>query len=152
MAKPQSPESDESTSRKLAEALDSHCPFGPRFFTTQLRAFISDRCPGPGAVLPELEIHLADGQALDVCHVVALAPAWIAIAVYEPSTVRGARKMRTEIVPYAMIARVTISRDRASGGQLGFDVNHAPSIAVRPSGDERSAERALLDASGQSIA
>lgn len=148
MGKPQSAESEQSALQALVGSLDAHCAFGPRFFVTQLRAFISNRCPDPSAGLPELEIHLADGQALDVCHVVALAPAWIALAVYECSPAHGARKMRTEIVPYAMIARITISTDRASEGHLGFDVSRAPVIEAEPSNDVQSAEHALLAAAG----
>ena len=150
MEKPQVA-ADESTVRALIQAIDPHCPFGPRFFATQLRAFIRDRCPDQRDALPQLEIHLVDGQALDVCHVVALAPAWIAMAVYEGSSVRGARKMRTEIVPYAMIARITVSADREPGGQLGFDVNRAPAITVEAGTDEHSAEHALHAACGRSI-
>jgi hypothetical protein len=131
--------------RAQAEAIDARWPFGPLFFVSQLRGFIRDRCPEPNA-LPELELHLADGQALDVCHVVAIAPAWIALAVYECSSARDRRKMRTDFVPYGMIARITISADRAGGSQLGFDMDHQPTIAVRDEEIGRSAEQALLSA------
>jgi hypothetical protein len=151
MAEPQPPEAGESKLRALAEVLDAQCPFGPRFFATQLRAFIRDRCPDLRSALPELELHLADGQVLDVCHIMVIAPAWIGIAVYERSPSQGARRMRTEIVPYAMISRITISTDRASGGPLGFDVNRPPVMAIEPGEAGRSAEQAFLAACGRPI-
>jgi hypothetical protein len=148
MAEPQPREAGETKLRALAEMLDAQYPFGPLFFATQLRAFIRDRCPDPRSGLPELELHLADGQALNVCHIMVIAPAWIAIAVDERSPSQGTRRMRTEIVPYAMIARISISTDRASGGQLGFDVNRTPVIAVEPGEVAQSAEQAFLAARG----
>lgn len=132
--------------RAQAEVIDARWPFGPLFFMSQLRGFIRDRCPDSQNALPELELHLADGQALDVCHVVAISPWWIALAVYEPSPSRGTRQMRTEFVPYGMIARITLALDRGAAGQLGFDVNRAPMVTVKAQDTDRSAEQAVLSA------
>ena len=44
-------------------------PFGPGFFLAQLRAFASEHCPDPARGLPMVEIHLADGDVLDLCHI-----------------------------------------------------------------------------------
>ena len=49
----------------------------------QLRAFMRDRCPDS-----RVPLHLADGQALDVCRVVAIAPAW-----------NRARRLRVHALP-----------------------------------------------------
>lgn len=144
-------QAEQRESRSLTEVVDARCPFGPLFFVSQLRGFIRDRCPDPRIGLPVLELHLADGQALDVCHVVAIAPAWVALAVYECSPSGSARKMRTEIVPYGMIARITVSTERASGHPLGFDANHAVTLVVESGEPERSAEEALLSAGGPRI-
>lgn len=137
---------EDQKARAQAEAVDARWPFGPLFFLSQLRGFIRDRCPDPQNALPELELHLADGQALDVCHVVAISPWWIALAVYEPSPSRGTRQMRTEFVPYGMIARVTLALTGGAAGQLGFDVNRAPLVTVKSEDADRSAEQAMLTA------
>ena len=146
MTEPLKSQADQRQPTEQAQAVDVRWPFGPVFFVSQLRAFIRDRCPDPRASLPQLELHLADGQALDVCHVVAIAPAWIALAVYECTPSRGARKMRTDVIPYGMIARITISSDRTTGGQLGFDVNRTPVIGAEVEDTGRSAEQAMLSA------
>lgn len=151
MAVARESEAERRESRALVEAIDARCPFGPLFFVSQLRGFIRDRCPDSQARLPVLEIHLADGHELDVCHVVAIAPAWVALAVYECSPSGGSRKMRTEIVPYGMIARITVSTERSSEHALGFDANHPVNLVLKSAEPERSAEEALLSARGPQI-
>lgn len=151
MAVPRESKSERRESRSLTDVIDARCPFGPLFFVSQLRGFIRNRCPDPRIRLPVLELHLADGQSLDVCHVVAIAPAWVAVAVYECSPSGGARKMRTEIVPYGMIARITVSTERSSGHPLGFDADHAATVVAESAEPERSAEQALLSARGPQI-
>ena len=100
-------------------------PFGPGFFLGQLRAFARDRCPDRAEGLPAVQIHLATGEALDLCHVIGLAPSFVALAVEEGSG--EPRRMRTELVPYQLVARVSIRspRDRE---HVGFDVEHAPRV------------------------
>jgi len=97
--------------RLLSEA---RCPFGPRFFLTQLAAFVRESCPAPGE-LPRVDLWI-DGEPHTICHVVTIAPRWIALAVWHG---RGeTARMSTEIVPYELIARVTIgavSRAHAIG-------------------------------------
>ncbi len=106
-------------------------PFGPGFFLGQLRAFARDRCPDPAEGLPAVQIHLATGDVLDLCHVVGLAPGYVALAVLEAEG--EPRRMRTELVPYQLVARVTI-RPGGSRAHVGFDVDHAPQVleATRP--------------------
>lgn len=104
----------------------STAPFGPGFFLGQLRAFARDRCPDPSEGLPGVELHLATGEVLELCHVMGLAPCVVALAVRDGSGTEA--RMRTEIVPYSLITRVTIRSVRAAGGHVGFDLHHAPEI------------------------
>ena len=119
----------------------STAPFGPGFFLGQLRAFARDRCPDPSEGLPRVELHLATGEALDLCHVMGLAPCFVALAVRDGSG--SEPQMRTEIVPYSFITRVTIRPLRGAGGHVGFDLHHDPEILAQ--GD--SAEETLRAAS-----
>ncbi len=108
----------------------SRAPFGPGFFLGQLRAFARERCPDPGELLPCVELHLATGEVLDLCHVMGLAPAFVALAVREArggSAGEGAA-MRTELVPYGLITRVTIRPVRGTGPHVGFNPEHAPEV------------------------
>lgn len=119
-------------------------PFGPGFFLGQLRGFARDRCPHPGEALPAIELHLASGEVLDLCHVMGLAPAFVALAVRDgPRTGTGEAPMRTELVPYALIARVVIRPVHAAGAHVGFNLDHAPDLLAQPD----SAEAALKAAS-----
>lgn len=66
----------------LAEMLREP-PFGPGLFLGQLVAFVRDRCPDPSEGLPVVEVHLADGEVLDLCHIIGATPHWVALAVNE---------------------------------------------------------------------
>lgn len=103
-------------------------PFGPSFFLGPLRAFARERCPDPQEGLPAVEVHLATGEALDLCHVAGLAPGFAALAVRERCGADGPVRMRTELVPYGYIVRVTVRPARADAPRLGFDVAHDPRI------------------------
>ena len=113
-----------------AAELVSRAPFGPGFFLGQLRAFARERCPDPGELLPCVELHLATGEVFDLCHVMGLAPAFVALAVRETRGGSGAEgvAMRTELVPYAFITRVTIRPVRGTGPHVGFNPGHAPEV------------------------
>ncbi|HEU4381998.1 MAG TPA: hypothetical protein VFR85_00745 [Anaeromyxobacteraceae bacterium] len=129
--------------RPIAAALDA--PFGPGFFLGQLRAFARDRCPDPGEGLPAVQIHLATGEVLDLCHVIGLGPTFVALAVLEGEG--EPRRMRTELVPYQLVARVTI-RPAGGRGHVGFDADHAPHILK--AGSLLTPEAALEIAAGDS--
>jgi hypothetical protein len=98
------------------------CAFGPTFFVGQLGRLVRERCPDPQEGLPSVQLHLHDGERLDLCHVIGFAPYWVALAVRE----NGSDAMRTELVPYGSIARVTIGAPRGRGTRVGFDQSHAP--------------------------
>jgi len=101
------------------------CPFGPQFFLEQLAAFVRDRCPDPGEQLPRVDLWYL-GEPLAVCHVVAVAPSWVAVAVRD----RHAHDadMRTELIPYETISRVTIGAPVSRSRGVGFDCAHRPEI------------------------
>lgn len=131
-----------------SEQVDS-APFGAQFFLTVLRAFVRDRCPDPGEGLPAVQLRLADGEQLDVCHVMGIAPSWIALAVNEGERATTAPPMRTEVVPYSLILRVTIRTVRPGMHHVGFDVGHEPNLFERLAGSARTPEEALRATAGQ---
>ncbi len=105
-------------------------PFGPGFFLGQLRAFARELCPNPAELLPSVELHLATGEVLDLCHVMGLAPAFVALAVREMRGSSGTdgAAMRTELVPYALITHVTIRPVHGNGPHVGFNPEHPPDV------------------------
>lgn len=115
---------DDRDHAQLARLLaETHCSFGPRFFLTQLAAFVRERCPDPGE-LPRVDLWI-DGEPHTICHVITIAPRWLALAVWNG---RGeSATMSTEIVPYELISRVTIGAvSRAHA--IGFAQLSPPSL------------------------
>src|SRR5574341_611546 len=98
------------------------CPFGPPFFAGQLGALVRERCPTPEEGLPNVQVFLNSGEQLNLCHVIGFAPLWVGLAVFE----NDSDSMRTELVPYESIMRVTIGPPKARGTRVGFDHSHAP--------------------------
>lgn len=135
---------DEATREKAqSRELVSAAPFGPAFFLGQLRAFARDRCPDPAESLPAVELHLVTGEVLDLCHVMGLAPAFMAVAVHDgPRSGGREARMRTELLPYAHITRVTIRPVHEAGAHVGFDLHSEPEVLATAA----SAEEALMRA------
>ncbi|MBI4817420.1 MAG: hypothetical protein HY791_14255 [Deltaproteobacteria bacterium] len=113
--------------------------FGPEFFLHWLGAFVRNQCPDPAAGLPKVHIHLASGDILDLCHIIGAAPCWIAVAVDEGAGPDG-RQMRTELVPYQSIVRITIRNPDEGTPTIGFGgepvrrVISAEEVLVRAAG------------------
>lgn len=132
----------EAASRAAIEEItraDARSPFGPRFFLQQLAAFVLDRCPDPAERLPQVDLWV-HGEPITVCHVMAVAPHWVAMAA---RTEREQAEMRTELIVYASIGRVTISGTAPGPRAIGFDTSRQP--AVIDDGD-MSPEEALAAA------
>ncbi|HSQ59678.1 MAG TPA: hypothetical protein VLT84_04515 [Acidobacteriota bacterium] len=104
--------------------------FGPLFFLQHLQGLVRDRCPDPAEGLPAVHLRLADGEDLDVCHVIGVTPKWLALAVHETDR---PGVMRTELVPYAMITRLTLGAVPSSGGtRMGFNAAREPEVIGGP--------------------
>jgi hypothetical protein len=110
--------SADDAAAELLSQLSLRFPFGPAFFVSHLGAFVRDRCPNPEEHLPLVEVHLQNGELLRVCHVIGLSPRWVALAVREGEKAGGA--MRTELVPYEVICRVTIRPIQPGRQVAGF--------------------------------
>ena len=117
---------------ELSALLRPDVPFGPVFLLTQLAAFVRDRCPAPAEALPHVHVHLAGGEVLELCHVIALAPRWAAFAIIDASEDDGARPMRTELVPYELLVRITIRATPGRGGHIGFHQGSPPAVHATP--------------------
>lgn len=124
---------------------DDGSAFGPAFFLRQLVGFVRARCPDLAEQLPIVEIALHDGSQLVLCHVLGLAPRWVALAAYERSMSSRGQAMYTEFVPYGSIVRVTIRVARAGETRLGFS-QPGPPTTVRPASG--STPEAMLRAAG----
>ena len=107
-------------------AADVACAFGPSFFVDHLRQFVRDRCPDPAEHLPLVRLRLADGDTLNVCHIISVSPRWVMLAVRDAAN--HGDGMALELVPFESIRRVGIVTRRAGEGSIGFVQTHTPTL------------------------
>lgn len=137
----------DAADRDLLEACELRYAFGPVFFLTHLRAFVRDHCPDPAEGLPAVELALADGGRLRLCHVIGVAPAWVALAVVDEDSA-GERTMRTEFVPYASISRVGVRPTSSDDPGIGFSQSGTPVLLGERARAGTTAEDVVRAAAG----
>jgi len=125
----------------LMKAAEAHGAFGPLFFLTQLAGFVRDQCPDVVERLPIVELRLHSAESLRICHVIGVGPQYVALAVYDEDDANAAAGMRTELLPYEAIARVTVRTTLPTGPQIGFRLS--PSPAIMRHGSAMTPEEAL---------
>ena len=106
-------------------------PFDPGFFCEMLPGRVGALCPAPSNNTHVVYLHLTDGTTLDVCHVVKLAPLWIAVAAFRD--VPSCDEMDIQFVPYSTIHRVAVTSRGTSERTIGFQPDRS-SMAL----DDRS--------------
>ncbi|MBI4486270.1 MAG: hypothetical protein HY655_09690 [Acidobacteria bacterium] len=105
---------------------DAACPFGPSFFLRDLGRYVRDRCPDAKENLPLVEMWLANGETLDVCHIIGVTPQWVMLAVRDSANHQDG--MAVELVPYPMIRHARIATRRPGGSSIGFAQEHPPAL------------------------
>jgi hypothetical protein len=105
---------------------DLVCPFGPSFFLGYLERFVRDHCPDPTEKLPGVQVHLANGETLDLCHIIGVSPRWVMMAVRD--TASHSDGMAIELVPFERIQGVRIGTPHAEGPFVGFVQSRTPDI------------------------
>lgn len=136
------PTPEQMAQMALAEASVRHA-FGPAFFMTQLRGFAGEKCPDPALERPVVEIHLGDGETLDLCQIIGVTPAWVALAVRDGDEDEDPPRLRTEFVPFEAIARVTLRASRPESPQLGFEHHRVPKVLSSQPRPEMTPEAAI---------
>ena len=123
---PSDDEAERAGALRAFAGADLACPFGPSFFLGDLGRFVRDRCPDAAEQLPVVQIRLADGETLALCHIMGVSPRWVMLAVHDGAT--HGEGMAVELVPYEIIRRVYIGTRRAEGAAVGFAQTHAAQI------------------------
>ncbi len=116
-----------AAARALAHA-DGAFAFGPSFFLQQMGRFVQEHCPNPQQHLPLVQIHLADGRTLNICHIIGVSLRWVVLAVRESGSHHD--EMVVDVVPFEMIRGVSIRQRRHSEAtsSIGFSQIQAPEI------------------------
>ncbi|MBI4485828.1 MAG: hypothetical protein HY655_07445 [Acidobacteria bacterium] len=124
--KPKANVQDELKALEAFVRADAACPFGPSFFLKDLGRYVRDRCPDARENLPLVEIWLANGETLDVCHIIGVTLQWVMLAVRDSANHQDG--MAVELVPYAMIRHVRIGTRRPGGASIGFAQERPPAV------------------------
>ena len=95
-------------------------PFGPEFFTTVLAERVRAECQGRTEQVPVVELHLATGYTVDLCHVPSVGPQWLAAYAYRDR--ETCEDMDLQFIAYGLITRVTISLWHRSQRPIGFQL------------------------------
>ncbi len=95
-------------------------PFDAVFFRTSFPELVQAECQRRPEQVPVVLLHLADGTALDVCHILSLADQWLALAYFSDSAT--CEEMEIAFVRYDQVTRVTLALHHPAGRHLGFDV------------------------------
>ncbi|MCC7383974.1 MAG: hypothetical protein IT384_19185 [Deltaproteobacteria bacterium] len=111
----------------VLQAVEQRAVFGPRFFLTYLPGLLRERCPEPADGLPRVSLHVTSGEILDVCHILGLAPRWVALAVFDGGEGAGTA-MRTELVPFETILRISIRLPKGGDRAMGFRQDQTPAL------------------------
>ena len=105
---------------------DHACAFGPTFFLSHLGRFVRDTCPSAEEHLPRVEIRLADGESLDLCHIIGVSPRWVMLATRAADSHQ--HEMAIEFIPFEMIQGVRIHPRHTETASMGFAQVQAPAI------------------------
>jgi hypothetical protein len=98
--------------------------FDRQFFAAILPEHVrAEVAANPGRI-PIIELYLVSGAVLDLCHVVRLADAWVAVAHFSDED----HFDNTDIafLPYGTITRVSLTMRDEKERQIGFSTSHAP--------------------------
>lgn len=95
-------------------------PFGPAFFATVLGDRIRAACDAQPGHVPVVELHLADGLTLDLCHIPGIEPQWLAVQAYRDR--ETCDEMDLVFVPYTLITRIAVSMWHPNQRPIGFQL------------------------------
>lgn len=144
---PSAPENTDADRLEAAAAFskaDRACTFGPSFFLGHLGRFVRENCPPAEEHLPIVQIRLADGHVLDLCHIIGVSPRWVMLAIRD--TTAHPTDMAIEFVPFEMIQGISIRSRHAEGGSVGFSQSHSPAVMAAETLVEAALSHSLTSA------
>ncbi len=102
--------------------------FDGQFYQAVLSEAVRQQCQMSPGHVPVVELHLADGSTLDLCHIVSLAPTWFAVAYFR-NPAEG-DEVEQALLPYPLVQWITLSVHPPHLRPIGFDVER--SVAAVP--------------------
>ncbi len=103
--------------------------FDGQFYQATLPDAVRQQCQMNPEHVPVVELHLADGTTLDLCHIVSLAPTWFAVAYFH-NPAEG-DEVEQALLSYPLVQWITLSTHPPQVRHIGFDVERSVS-AIQP--------------------
>ena len=98
--------------------------FDANFYRSVLPWWIRTQCEGKPEGIPVVELRLADGAVLDLCHIVNLAEEWMAVSHFRD--LGKCDDMDLAFVRYESVMRIDLSIHDPRSRRIGFDVTKVP--------------------------
>lgn len=98
--------------------------FDRQFFGTILPEHVRTAVASDPGRVPVIELHLGDRTVLDLCYIVRLADAWVAVAYFCEDD--GYNGYDVAFIPYATIARVNLTMKPEEERKIGFRTDATP--------------------------
>jgi hypothetical protein len=102
--------------------------FDTRFYLAALPSYIQQRCTVREGDVPVLQLHLADGTQLDLCHIVSLADSWFTVAYFRNPEESG--DADEAFLPYGLVQWITLAFHPPHVRHIGFDVARSREAAL----------------------
>lgn len=102
--------------------------FDANFYRSVLPWWIKTQCEGKPEGIPVVELRLADGAVLDLCHVVNLAEQWMAVSHFR--NVTNCEEMDMAFVRLETVMRIDLSMHDPKSRRIGFDVTRVPAAGA----------------------
>ncbi|MBI2172548.1 MAG: hypothetical protein HYU30_11155 [Chloroflexi bacterium] len=101
--------------------------FDAAFYKTVLPERVAQECKASPKLLPVVNLLLADGHILDLCHILHLADTWLVVQYFRD--VQTCQDMDVAFLPYELVSMVTVSLRHPGNRKIGFQQVQDPSLA-----------------------
>src|SRR3990172_1079682 len=98
--------------------------FNAAFYREALPERVAAECHGRPDAVPVVKLHLANGQVLDLCHIVHLADDWFAVQHFRDA--ETCADMDLAFLPYGLVGLITVSIHHPGSRRLGFSMGEKP--------------------------
>ena len=100
--------------------------FDADFYRKVLPERVTEQCHGHPGDVPVVNLHLANGRTLDLCHVAHLADTWVAVQYFRDT--ETCDDMDLAFLPYELVTMVTVSLHHPTSRRIGFRLGEQPSL------------------------
>ena len=98
--------------------------FDAAFYREVIPERVTAECQGRPDAVPVVKLQLANGQVLDLCHIVHLADDWFAVKHFRDA--ETCDDMDFAFLPYGLVGLITVSIHHPTQRRIGFSLEENP--------------------------